>query len=308
MATSFSEFDSTPATIVADVKAKLITSTDWTNITANIVKATSDNGCELVVDLQKAAAGNTQMNMSVWRSHNGTTGTDEKLCYLTWKRSTAATAASTDPVHVKVSAGKNHLYIQMEGGRGGETNAESATLGSARHSFYLGEITPYFDAGLDPVDSCLLVANTLATGTSDQRNAYVNRNAANNASWVPAYLHSLSSYPVGVTAHQAGNFVGLDGKTYLLPWMVWEIAGGIRGRLTDTWSGGPTTDLIATAVTSDPVLREGQRYTYGGKTFQLFAPMRGAGTGAQASGLPWSPSAAASLGVSPTALIAVPVV
>lgn len=302
----FSEFDTTPANVVADIKTKILLSSDWSNISGDIVKATAPSGAEMVVNLAKAAAGNTVLNLSVWRSHNAGVGVDEKLYFLPWKRTSGSTSASSDPIHVKVSAGPELLYIEIEGPRGGETNAESAVNGSDRCSFCIGSITPYFDVAQDAVPAVVVVGNYTSSTIASQPVAYVSRNAANTTSWVPAYLLTLTPFSMTEVATYTGHHTGLDGKTYLMPWVVSEVAGGLRGRVTAAWFGGPSPSTLSSS--SDPTLAAGQRYTYDGRTYLLTSPSRVMGAILHTFSLAWAPYTSSSpLNAYLGALLAIPV-
>jgi len=70
MALSYVEFTTTPTNLKADLKTHIDASTDWSNITGDIMKATTTRGAELVIDLGKSAATAVRLGYSCWRAHN----------------------------------------------------------------------------------------------------------------------------------------------------------------------------------------------------------------------------------------------
>lgn len=294
----FSEFDTAQASIVADVKAAIDASSDWSNTSGQIMRCNA-GGADMVVDLADAAASLNAMTLGVYRSP----GVDKIQRFLLWKRT--ATGAATDPIHCQVSAGPDHLYIGAEGPRGGEPNAEDVTYGSYKTSLFLGTIVPYFDTTLDNQPAVVCVAAT-ASGAANWITANVSRNAANSASWVPAYLMTLINPNFGSTnGILQGGLAGLDGLQYLGPWVVWEQTAGIRGRIKDCYYAGPSSASLMTA--SDPVRAIGQKLTYGGKTFVIVNPNRQHGVNvAVGTYLPWYASNVSANRAYHAVLIAVP--
>jgi hypothetical protein len=113
MAVTFAQFDTTPAGAVAAIKAAILASTDWSNPAGDRVICTTTRGAAMVVDLADAAASVATLQFGVYR----TTGLADKIIrYLRWRVSGGATS---DPLHCAVSAGKDHLFITVEGPRAG---------------------------------------------------------------------------------------------------------------------------------------------------------------------------------------------
>lgn len=274
MPTTYAEFDSTPANLVADLRSRILASTDWAEIGgagSNLLKATTTRGAQMVVDLDDAAVTAQRAQVAAYRSHDGTTGVDPVVRYLPWR---ATGGATTDPLHCVVSAGKEHLYVSVEGPRGGEPNAENATAGSARASFALVDVVPYFDSTVDPVPTVCLIAH-LPSGIGLTHDCWVSRNASNTSSWVPARLGSVTP-PSANGAPPANYATGLqtrrpDGTRFAWPYVVSEMSDGPRGRLNVIYFAGQSTS----GVTGDSLPQVGERLTVGGVATILTMPVEG---------------------------------
>lgn len=231
---------------------------------AILLKATCVNTAQLVVDLAAAVSSNSvplRATLSVYRSHDGTTGVDKVPRYINW-RSTGG--ASTDVLHCTVSAGKEHLWISVEGPRAGETNAVSATNGSRRETFALSSLVPYFDT--DTVPTVVLMAH-LGTGSNNDPYCHVSRNSTDTSSWVLARLGTVTvaTSPTGVVTFLSPCTLAqnalLDANTYFFPFVVVEQANGLRGRLQFLAAG-----YSAAALSNEPLWTPGQKATIGGAT------------------------------------------
>lgn len=267
MGTVLSIFDSTSANVVSDIKTKILLSSDWSNPTGSAVTATTTLGATMYVDLADAAATTKQMQMGVYRT---SAPADKITRYLSYRLVT--TGANTDPLHCIVSAGKDHLFIAVEGPRAGETSPDSTTYGSPRQCLFLGQLTPYFVA--DTTVCVVCVGQTASAGTNDPT-AHVSRNQANNSSWVPARLMSLQFPQASNSGGQASQInavqrVASDGNTYVWPYVVVEDTAGLRGRLTKCFFAGFNFDGAYSGV-SDPLPSQYSELTYGGDTYMLLA-------------------------------------
>jgi hypothetical protein len=272
MATTYSNFDTTPANLVADLKAKILLSTDWANITGNIVKATTTRGAQMVVDLADSAATSVRAQLGVYRTHDGTTGVDKVVRYISWRN---AGGATSDNLHVRVSAGKEHLYIDIEGPRGGEANAVDSFNGSVRQVLFVGDIVPYF--GGDTIPAVAMYAATSA-GNFLGMAWHVSRNQANNASWVVASAASLQvptadSHNTGYAVNSLQPIAAGDGKTYMWPYVIVEQTDGIRGRLQKAFFCGFNTQ--AAGESTVPTVYS--KRSYGGETYILLNPSKSGG-------------------------------
>lgn len=276
MGTYFATFDSTPANLVADLRAQILNSTDWSRPNAatypNLVKATTTAGAQMAIQLDDAAATSKQMQMGVYRTHDGTTGVDKITRYLMWRHDTAG--ATSDPVHCAVSAGKEHLYFSIEGPRAGESSPEAAGIGSYRQGFFIGAITPYFAADTVAAVVCISIASSLGYSSSD---AYVSRNQADNASWAVARLGSICA-PVGIGSAATTRINALqpyasDDSRYLWPYVVVEDDAGLRGRIAKLHFAGYNFDGSLSTIL-DPVPVSWGKVSYDGDTYILQAPNR----------------------------------
>lgn len=268
MPTSYREFDTTPAAAVADIKAAILTSTDWAQVgAANVVRNIAPNGAQLAVDLADAAATAMRLQLGVYRTHDGTTGVDKVLRYVQWRN---AGGATTDPLHCVVSAGPGHLYLSVEGPRSGEPNAVS-TQGSGKQVLALCEVLPYFTGGAAAVACIGQLAGNAAGGDRDM---HVSRNHGNTLSWVPAKLASLNFpnagnntawTPPGLTRRSV-----IDGNDYLWPYVVVESGDGLRGRLKQIHYVGPSAP-----TGGEQAAMPGERFTFGGVNYIAVEPYRG---------------------------------
>jgi hypothetical protein len=258
MATTFSTFDTTPTGAVAAIKAAILTSTDWSNPAGDRVTCTTTRGAAMVVDLADAAATAVRLQFGVYR----TTGLADKINrYMQWRSSGGATS---DPLHVTVSAGKEHLFITVEGPRVGEANPDNSTYGSYRPVFFLCDLLPYLTADTIPAVVCGGSTATGFPGSGTDYLVHVSRNAANSGSWVVGVLETLQP-PRGVPStamRYTGQPVSGGGLT-ARPYLVFEDIAGLRGRLAQIfclgWNvAGSTTDYPAQTF---------QRVTIGSVTY-----------------------------------------
>lgn len=300
MGTVLTEFDTTPAGWVAAVKAAIDLSSDWSNITGDIMKAVAGNGAQMVVNLNKAAVNTIRQPLAVWRTHDGASGVDERTSYHYWR---TVAGATTDPLHVLVSAGPDHLCIATEGPRAGEAGADSATLGSHKSTFFLGAMEPYFAVGVDPIAAVVVVERISDSSSDNTHTVAVSRNAANTTSWVSGFLVTPSILPntlATAPVTRQGSWTALDGNTYLFPWVVWEIAAGIRGRLKTCFYAG----CGAVSAAGDPCLSPGEVVTYDGADYMLLSV--GRSTSIARCGQGWVPGVNASSQQGTMPIIAVP--
>lgn len=281
MAFAYSVFDTTPANLVADLKTKILLSSDWSNPSGNVVKCTTPLGATMAIDLAGAAAVNTQTwTPYIYRTYATSSGVDQLTGYgITFKAQNTGTT-TTIPLHVTLSAGNTLLYVQIEGPRAGETGADTS-YGSIRQTIALSQITPYF-AG-DAVPQVAFMGgshNPIADSVPvNFQSTYsrVGQNMAQTTPWVTAHLMALC-FPQD--AQQWATVMpnrGSDGSFYLSPYVVFEHLAGLRGRLTDVFFAGANRsvqagDLFYQAHTVGDVL------TIGGNTYTVIAPYRGVQT------------------------------
>lgn len=306
MGTVYSSFDTTPTNLVADLKTKILLSSDWANITGNIVKATTTRGAQMVVDLADATANAARAQFGVYRTHDGTTGVDKVVRYINWRGSGGATS---DPIHVRVSSGKEHLYIDIEGPRAGEANPQDGAYGSVRNCFFTGDIVPYF-SGDSIATVAMFGATTTGSGTSSGSVTWhVSRNQGNTLSWVPANAMSLQvpiardnlgSIPTVVNSVQP--LAAGDGKLYMWPYVLVEQTDGIRGRINKAFFCGMSVQNNGEAT---PAIYS--RRTFAGDTYILLNPARNASfTDAATTGFGLSGSNTTPAAVTQSPIVAIP--
>lgn len=239
-----------------------------------VLKATTTRGAQMVVDL--AGSVQTQQLTSLcpifYRTHNGTVAgaVDPTSTRYVFFRTNATGASITMPLHVVVSASKEHLFVSIEGPRPYESGASSTTYGSLKQYFYLADLVPYHAA--DTVPAVVLGAgignsatNTVAAGGAS---CFVSRNAANTASWNPGRVASLSVPNAGVAEQPAlRRRCTIDGNTYFFPYVFFDEVEGIRGRLNNILYAGSNAP---TGPYDEPVTI-GDTATYGGQTLKTVA-------------------------------------
>lgn len=243
---------------------------------STVLKSTTDNGSELILDLEGDIQTN-YMSVMAYRQYTGTaTGgwTDAKQSWLYWKAAAGTTAM---PLHVTLSVGKNHLFFAIEGPRAHEVSPTSTTYGSVKNYFALSELTKYHAADTTPVAISIGVPTGIVTTTvaAGGHQVGISRDSTDVTSWSIGRLASLD-FPTVYTTDvvNMNRACSIDGNTYLLPYVLFSETEGIRGRLTNffycnTTAPSPVTDL------PDPV---GTRVTYNGIVYKLTAVNKGDGS------------------------------
>jgi hypothetical protein len=280
VATTFSTFDTTPAGAVAAIKAAILASTDWSNPAGDRVVCTTTRGASMVVDLADAAAIATRLQFGVYR----TTGLADKIIrYLQWRGSGGATS---DPLHCVVSAGKEHLYIAVEGPRAGEVNPETAA-GSYKPILFLCDLVPYFASDTVPAVVCGGSTNAGIPISTTSLLVHVSRNAANTAPWVSGVLESLGGVVRSVMQTATYRFGGQPQSPagqVVRPYIVFEDVAGMRGRLSSFYFLGWA--LMGT-MGSDTPPQIFSRFTLGSASYIALTSGRSpSGTGVSGFGQP----------------------
>lgn len=279
MAFTYQNFDTTPANLVADLKAKILLSSDWSNPSANVVKATTPLGATMAIDLAGSTAPTTQSLSApyIYRLFSGAAGTDQLAGLALWWKINNTGATTTVPLHVTVVAGNTLLWISIEGPRLGENFADN-TNGSTRQTLAISQLTPYFAADTTP--QVVAIGSTSYNGYNSGQpvvtSTYVRvgQNMALNSPWATGMLMALT-FPEDWQGFQTvlpnkGN----DGSFYFSPYVLFEHAAGLRGRLTDLYYAGinrsqNSSDLFVSGHSQGDVL------TIGGNTYTVMAPYRG---------------------------------
>lgn len=339
MAINYTEFDSTPATIFADLRTAILGSSDWSdispvpinvtnsvaNVTSNanmtltsaaglvvgqsivvegggareenrmitaisgnvitvnsnwaqvhpigsavatramVLRSVSTSGAALIIDLQADLYATHYLGLAFYRDWSGTAPggwVDREPGYLYWK---AQGGTTTMPVHCTVSAGKDHLFIAVEGPRAWEANTTSTTYGSVKNYVFLSEVTRYHANDTTPCAVAGATSTNTATAavTANSHQVAISRDSANTQSWSVGRLTTLTFPTLYSTDEVPGNRVcTIDGQTYLLPYVLFSQSEGIRGRLSrlfyaNTNAPSPSTDYpdpVNTLVTFDGVV------------------------------------------------------
>jgi hypothetical protein len=280
-AVTFQEFDTTAASLVADIKAKILLATDWTNITGDIVKSTTLGGADLIINLAKVAGEARGLSTSFWRLHNGTTGTDESATKTAHTRAVAASTgtATSDPIHCIVAAGKNHLLITVEGARPGEIiNAETTNV---RDFILLSDVVRYRD---DDATPCVFGAGrdvAVTAAALPYRTGLLSRNRAGSAAWRPSLVATMGQ-PASVAAVNQLVHVSDDDIATLYPYLIIDQAEGLRGRLRNILNGGQAYNAISTDVAQ---IVPGMKFAYGGVTWIAMPILKSPGTSIMGSAM-----------------------
>jgi hypothetical protein len=286
MALHYAEYTTTPANWVADTKAQIDTSTDWSNITGDIMKATTTRGAEMVINLNKAAPVNNYATVSFWETHNGGSGTNETASrYLHWKYQSGGTTSNS--LHCVVSASKEHLILLAEGPYTGESNTDTTDNGSKRNMIIMADIVPYHAGDTTPAIVAWAASSTSQSTIQANLMAMVSRNIADDTSWVPATIATvqpLQNVDVTSAPQRMQHFAVGDGNTYLFPYVVIENQDGIRGRLNNAYYAGLSRGQNAAEGSG---LSEGDIVTYGGNDFVIKRNVKGINVSSSASYSPF---------------------
>lgn len=275
MSLHYVEFETTQANLLADLRTQILTSTAWARPNAgsrpDLYKATTTRGADMIFDLSDAAIGVNNLNMAVWRAHDGTTGTDKTVRYLHWRQTGGAT---TNTLNCVVSISKEHVFISIEGPRPSQSGPVSANYGSPRRYFFMNDLVPYHGNDTTPV--VVAGGSPFNSGSSlvaqSNYNVHVSRNWANSASWAPAKLLTLD-FPAAYDAATLNvtRQTSADSKHYLAPYVVFGDESGMRGRLASFFFAGyNVADTLELAV--PPV---GTRVQYQGQWYKLLAVSKG---------------------------------
>lgn len=275
MATAYTEFNVAGASLLSTIQTAILASTDWARPNSGtyptLFKATTTRGAQMAIDINTVAADLNKMTMAAYRTHDGTTAGDSAATFLRHKRTTGG-AFATNIYHGIVSAGKEHLFISMEGPRAGETGPDNASYGSIRNYVFLNDLVPYHAGDTIPV--VILGGPPTNVAPSLLANAHqvrVSRNGADNASWNPGHLTALS-YPFYNAQQGQGFFFNeqrvatLDSSTYYLsPFVFFDNNEGERGRLASFFYAG-MNQWDQYEAPAPPV---GQIVTYAGASYKL---------------------------------------
>lgn len=302
------------ARVITAVAGSTITiSTTWGSIFASgtaiktrdtVLKSTATNGAQLIVNLEGESTAVNYLGVSVHSSWTGTApgGFADRTPMYVYYRSSASGATTAMPLHVTVSAGQDHLFVAVEGPRSFEAAASSTVNGSAKNYFALSTLVNYHAA--DTVAPVIAIGQSLiGTNIGVSTNSHqvsISKESTGAAAWTAGRLATLTFPTIYSTDVVSVNrSCSIDGKNYILPYVLFSETEGIRGRLTrfffaNTNSPSPATDY------ADPV---GTRVSQDGIVYRLVAVNKGDGTQSA-----WGPFGSISNGNTPsrTVIVAVP--
>ena len=239
-----------------------------------VLKATTTRGAQMVVDLAGLIQNQqlTSLTPVFYRTHDGTVAgaIDPTAPRYVFFRTNTTSATMTMPLHVVVSASKEHLVVIVEGPRAWEPGTSSTTYGSLRQYLFMADLIPYHAADAVPAVVVGAGISNSATNTvaSNSHVCFVSRNSANTGSWQPGRLASLS-VPNLAIADQPGlrRKCSIDGNTYFFPYVFFDDAEGIRGRLNNIFYAGSNSP---TGINDEGVTL-GDTATYSGQTLKTVA-------------------------------------
>jgi hypothetical protein len=277
MGTTYSEFQTTGANLLADIRTAILASTDWSRPNAagqpNLLKATTTRGADMIVDLNDAAPNASRLQFAAYRQHDGTTGVDKNVRVL---RTRSNGTFTTNAYRCIVSAGKEHLFISVEGPRAGEAGADHVSGGSLRGYIFLSDVAPYY-TGADDTQPCVAFGGGASSDSipgwySGSLNVNISRNRGNTESWTLARLAVLdmpqSPLSSGTWAIQR---IAKNGEVLLSPYVVFEDADGPRGRLAAFhFAGWNWTD-----VPDNTTLASGSTHTVNGVKYKVIPVSKG---------------------------------
>ena len=271
MADTYAEFTSTPASLVADLRAAILASSDWGQPNAgsapNLVSATTTRGVQMAVDLSDVSPTTQVAVFGVYRSHNGTVGAD-KAQKRVWYKRVSAGALDTVMLAVTVSAGKEHLFVSIEGPRQGQSFADSASFGSVRGTFFICDLLPYFP--VEDTSPVVVVGANHAAVAFDQFVDPMVYTFNATQGYRNAKLCTLN--PASLT-YSGMNRNGRDNDLYLSPYVVSEDREGMRGRLNKIFFAG----YNFYDSTEAPVVPQNSRVVFGAAAYRIMAAYKSDG-------------------------------
>ena len=353
MAIAFSEFESTVATVLDDIKAAILASSDWSEVvitpfstttsgsatssgstvtvasaaglsvgqsitiasgTANarvrvitaisgntitvnsnwgatissgasiitrdsIVQTTTTRGVPIILNLMGDVWDTNVMGTAFYQSWSGTAPggfTDRQSSALYWRAASGLSAATQ--LHVTVSAGKEHIFIGIEGPRAHEAGATSTTYGSFKNYIFASDVVPYHAADTTPaivVGGNLLNTSAGSSVATNSHQVAISRDSKNLYPWTSGRLATLTFPTIYSTDVIAVNRqCSIDNQVYVFPYVLFSESEGMRGRLSrfffaNTNVPSPPTDY------PDPV---GTRVTFDGIVYKLLAVNKGDGS------------------------------
>ena len=270
---TITDITGTQITISSSIGVTVAASSTWTTET-NILKATTTRGADMIIDLQcgNDAAELNRLNVRFWRTmpaSYASASVNESVDRFLWWRSSGGSASNV--LHVTLSVSKEHLFIAIEGPRMNESNPMSTSYGSPKNYIFFSDVIPY--AASDTVPFIVgggsgVTTNAGAATLQGSHEVDILRNFVNTASWQPGRLGTVQ-FPSaqGTDTVWLQRDCTIDGKTYLLPYVLFSNSEGIRGRLTRFFCAG-TNAPSALTDSGDPA---GSKVSFDGVTYKLIA-------------------------------------
>lgn len=243
-----------------------------------VLRSTSDRGANLIIDLEAGswdASTANYLGLAAYRTYTGTAPggyTDVQRHLQYWK---AGAGTLTMPVHVTLSAGKNHLFISLEGPRPTEASTASTTYGSLKTYWSISDLIPYHAEDTVPAAVVAAVASYNSSVSSNHHVAQISRDSTDTYSWTNGRLASLD-WPTVYTTDivTMPRTCTIDGNTYLFPYVVFSEAEGLRGRLSSFFYCGTNAPSPLLDI-PEPV---GAKVTMDGIVYKLLAVSKGDGS------------------------------
>lgn len=285
MATAYTEFNCLGTDLLTTLRTAILASSDWARPNAagkpDLYKATTTRGAQMAVDLNAVALTTQAATLDVFHSHDGTTGVSAARRYLRMKENAVGTLAA-NTYHGVVSAGKEHLFLSIEGPRASEANTDSTIYGSPRNYLAISDLVPYFAGDVIPaVIHTANIVNGVSSSVNNSHLAFASRDGLDSQYHSAGHLYTLD-FPAGNAGDHYNNqmLASLDSNNlYLAPYVFFDSNQGIRGRLSSLFYAGYNFANIYDA----PVPPVGQVVTYGGKQYKLLAVCKGASSSATTS-------------------------
>lgn len=306
MAVQFTEFVTTQANLLADIRAAILANPDWTRPNAagkpSLYKCTTTRGADMIVDFEDSAATLLSLVMAVYTSHDGTTGVGKSQRWLYFRGTAGVT---TMPLYVVLSISKDHLFISVEGPRSTDPNTTSTTYGSVRNYFFICDLVPYHAGDTTPVvvTGGHSVAVPYASVTSNDHQVYISKSKT-GIPWDQAKIATID-FPSMFTTDtiQTQRQCAYDSNYYLFPYVVVSDGDGIRGRLANIFFAGYNQTSDAPEVPTPAVQA---KVSYNSQWYKLIAANKHDGT--SGGNNTWGPlGATANTGASSSRSVAVAV-
>lgn len=206
----------------------------------HLYKATTTRGADMVIDLNDShlAVTDANLQMAIYRAHDGTTGQNKMSRYLYWRTNAGA---ANNPLHVTLSLSKEHFFLGIEGPRVGEAGAQNGTYGSLKGYVFLSDLVPYDVADTNPVVFAGGQSIAAADGSfaNSSHIGHLSEDLDGVEFWTPTRLATLEFPKAGY-----GDVVNfqrqrrIDDTFTLAPYVAFTDDTGMRGRLSSFFFAG----------------------------------------------------------------------